>query len=194
MKTFIIILGFCILGVCAYADVADPVLAFKEMAHLPSGTVIYRWDADVNDDGRKEVFLNLATGYNHQAKRGNPKIVPGWIVYLQNPGKTGYQLSRGVEDSEVGPGVGPGVPEIDETRMFIGPITQLGKRGIVTVQIDYPKRGPAVAYIRAYTIEADHFKCVLLAQFDPTLEKNAIFDQYLSKSKRTMVTLKKITL
>ena len=175
-----------------YADVSDPVEAFKNSAHLASGTVLYRWEADVDGSGRNDVFLDLDEDFHRREKHFDN--IPGWCVYLQNANKSGYVPSRGTVIPSLGAGVGPAVPQINIDKMYIGPISQLGRSGIVTLQIDNPQRAPSVAYIRAYTVEGDHLKETTLAQYDPTKGSNPIYDQYLSKEQRTSVKLDKITL
>lgn len=192
MKKLIVVI-LMVSSLRAQSDTVDPVADLNQVAHLPSGAIVYRWETDVNKDGRMEVSLDLKTNYNRQAKHGNPRIIPAWYVYLQNESKTGYALSRGTEDTEVGLGVGDELPLIDPEEMYIGPISQLRQRGIVTIQRDFPINMPPVAYIRAYTIEGDHLKLFLLSKYDFTKGPNSIYDQYLSNSKRTKVLLQEIT-
>jgi len=188
-KTLLIAVSSLVASIL-HADVVDPVAALQSSAHLPSGTIVYLWEANVEGNGRNVIFIDLDEDFHRKIK--HYENMPSWYVYLQNATKTGYIRSRGVEVTDLGPGVAPTAPQINIDNMYIGPVSELGKAGIVTIQIDYSK--VSTAYIRAYTVEGDHLKETLLAQYDPTKASNAIYDQYLSKEHRTTVKLEKIIL
>lgn len=78
------------------------------------------------------------------------------------------------------------------TLCFVGQITELGKRGIVSMvrKTHRPLDGETIT-IYAYTIEGDHLKKHQLAQYEEG-ENNAVFDKYLAEDKRTHVQLQEI--
>jgi hypothetical protein len=184
------LLIFLLSAVQLKADVLDPVSDLKQVAHYPSGTVLYRWLADINGDGKKEVFLEAESDYKQDRHDGD---MPSWDLYLQNRKGGTFFLSNDIDIPESG-GLGPGLPKIDPDAMYIGRISELRRRGILTVGTDYPRRAPPVRYIYAYTIEGDHFKQVLLAQYDPTKGPNPIYQKYLTEAKRTKVPLEKVVI
>jgi hypothetical protein len=171
-----------------FADTTDPIADYKAKQGLEATDIIYKWSADIDGDGKSEVFLSLKEEYQDARKVGQ---MPPWLVYLAKHDGSGYALSTGEDDNNV-VSLGP-IAAIDPDKLFVGQITQLGKHGIVTMQRDHPRRGDDIAYIYAYTVEGDHLKRTKLGQY--TIEKTdpPLFKQYLADDKRTHVTLQEVT-
>jgi hypothetical protein len=176
--------------IIALADFSDPVREFKATWPFIPGDVLYRWDADMDGVGKKEVFLKLKSTYDLNKQKG---YYPGWVLYLPNASNTGYVTSRGTEYAELGKAVGVGGPNIDIEAMYCGNITQLGRHGIVTLECDNPYISPKRYLITAYTLEGDHLKRVQLSGFESGVV-NPIYEQYLSSSHRTKLKLQEVIL
>jgi hypothetical protein len=176
-------------------DTTNPVQSYAAF-HGLTGRVVYRWNVDLNNDGKNDALLDTKLTpaeikeENNETKGQYDPNVHGFEVYIAKSDGSGYVESTGVNDgTELGLGL---ALEANITRCFVGNITQLSQWGLVTIQNDYPRDGTSVAYIYAYTIDGDHLKRTQLAQYDPS-ESNAIYDQYLSDSHRTTVTLQEVS-
>ena len=198
MKTYLLsaLLMHHALSPCLAEDTANPVQSYATFHSLTAERIIYKWQVDVNNDAKGDVFLDTKltpaeiAEENADSKNQYDPDVRGFTVYIAKTDGTGYTMSTGIEEGgELGLGV---VPEINITRCFVGQITQLGKRGIVTMKIDNPREGDSVATIYSYTLEGNHLKYTQLAQYTPG-QPNAIFDQYLKDNIRTQVQLQEIT-
>jgi len=188
MKQLLIMgLGVLALVCSVFAEASDPVADYKNKQGLTATDIIYRWTADIDGDGKNEVFLTLKEEYQDEKNAGQ---MPSWFVYLAKHDGSGYSLSTGEEYNGV-TSLNP-VSAIDPDKVYIGQITQLGKRGLVTIQVDLPQKSAPVAYIYAYTIVSDHLKKTLLVKYNFD-DENAIYDQYLKDGKRTPVTLQEVT-
>lgn len=53
---------FCICAT-AEANVLDPVADYKDEKKLGSSDILYRWEGDINGDGKDEVFLELRESF-----------------------------------------------------------------------------------------------------------------------------------
>ena len=185
MKPKIIILTIILIA-AAKSEIENPVIDYKTERSLAPTDVLYKWSCDINGDGSQEVFLDLKESY---AENVEDNVVPSWQVYIgtQIEGVVKYIK---VTELEEGPpnGVSPVFPQIDPARMFSGQITQLGKRGIVTMQRDITKNGIVSTRIFAYTIENGKLKETTLVEYygeDP----NVVYDQYLADNVRTQIQL-----
>jgi hypothetical protein len=167
----------------------DPITEFRAFMHEGATKTLYYWKLNVNGNGKPVVFLTTQEDYKTDRHDG---AVPSWRVYLPTADGRGYVPGRGIdfgdyvsEFNDIG---------VDPEKVYAGRITQLGKRGIVTIQVDEGrKRDPSVAYIHAYTIEGDHFKHVILATYNPdSVKDNPIHKQYLSSKRRMKVQLREI--
>lgn len=171
----------------------NPVQDYAAFYNL-GGNVIYRWNIDLNNDGKLDALLETKltpeeiAQENRDTKNHYNANVHGFTVYFSKPDGSGYVKCAGVDD---GDGVAPTVPEIDISHCYVGQITQLSKRGIVSVRTDMPRTGIGMSYIYAYLIESDHLKRVTLAEYNPE-QRNSIFDQYLKNNVRTQVQLQEI--
>lgn len=112
---------------------------------------------------------------------------PGWHIYLSHAQGADYWKSTGTEYTPGELGIGD-VPTIDPEACFVGQITELGKRGIVTMRIGNPRDRESVGIIYAYTIEADHLKRTELARYTIVEGPHALFTKCLKDGKRTVVT------
>jgi hypothetical protein len=187
-KQNLIFLFVFTLVICAHADIADPIADYKNRHGLVGADIIYKWSIDIDGDGKNEVFLTLKEEWLDEVKLGE---MPSWVVYLAKSDGSGYILSSG-EDDDGHLSLGP-VSALSTKKLYVGQITQIGKRGIVTMQTYTPKGQSTIAKIFAYTVEGDHLKRKLLATYDPDAEQNDIYNQYLSDAKRTKVQLQEVT-
>ncbi|HEV7403061.1 MAG TPA: hypothetical protein VGO11_09055 [Chthoniobacteraceae bacterium] len=174
-----------LIGISGHADVINPLSDFKAKMDIAGSDFVYRWEVDIDGDGKKEVMLSSQLDYEQELKDGQ---LPGWLVYIAKSHGSGYVFAKELDEGGV---IGYAIPQIDPEMLYVGMIEQIGKRGIVTMQVDHPRKAPEVAYIYAYTINGDHLKKTLLAKFEPK-KGNPIYDQYLSESKRTKVKLQQV--
>lgn len=191
MKTTILIailIAAALVYSGAFADTADPVFDYKNTKGLTTSDILYRWAADVDGDGKTDIFLCLKESYEEDAR---DKQAPSWRIYFSVAGGNTYFKPAGIDDGDP-KGLGYSFPKIDPNSVFVGQITQLNKRGIVTIQTDTSRGGPAVARIYAYTRDGNNLKETTLVEYDPS-QSNAIYEQYLSNNRRTQVQLQEVT-
>lgn len=188
MKKTILTLSGIMFCVLARAGTSDPVADYKSSKSLTSSDILYKWTADINGDGQNDVLLDLKADYQEDKI---DRQVPSWRVYIAATGGGSYEQATGVDDGG-GDGVSPLLPQIDPEKVFVGAISQLGVSGIVTVQTDATVSGVRLSRIYAYTVDGSHLKRTLLAEYNAE-NGNAVYDQYLSDSHRTSVTLQQIT-
>lgn len=173
---------------CLSAQISNPVTHFESLS--PEIQPIIKWEADINGDGKLEVFLSLKKDYDDEI--AEERMPAGWFVYFADTGSNTYTQSVGIKEAgEDAIGVGV-LPMIDLKVCFVGLVTELGKHAVVTEWIDNPRAGESIARIYAYTIEGDRLKRTKLAEYDPT-QTNALFDKYLKDGKRTVITPVEVT-
>lgn len=198
MKTTIIFLvSILTASLCLAAETTNPIQDYATFNELIQGRIVYKWQIDLNNDGLTDVLLDtkltpeeIAQADADTKNQYDPDL-HGFSVYIAKADGSGYVTRTGIDEGDSD--ISYVLPQIDITRCFVGQITQLNKWGLVTIQTDYPRSGPGVSRIYAYTIEGDHLKQTLLAEYDPE-QSNAIYDQYLSDSHRTQVQLQEVTL
>ena len=191
MKRLIIAI-LALSGWVAQADVSDPIKGFKATNPFTPGEILYRWDADVNGDGKKLVFLKLKSTDDLNKTKG---YYPSWVVYIPAAEGNSYVLSRGTEYAELEksyPGGGGG-PDMDLDRLYVGPISQLGRSGLVTLECDNPYIMQKSYHVNAYVLEKDHLKRIQLSPYENGTN-NSIFDQYLTDNHRTKINAEKVVL
>lgn len=111
-----------------------------------------------------------------------------WTFYIAgNTSPVTYSKSVGTEIKPGELSVGD-LPQIDHERCFVGQISELGKRGIVTIRYNHPREGPPIGIIHAFTVEGDRLKRTELARFTDSPNTHAMFVKYLSDDKRTVMT------
>jgi hypothetical protein len=198
MKHLTILLVILIFGtdLGVAGETTNPVQSYSDF-HALTGRVIYKWSVDLNNDSKQEVLLDTKQTAEEIAQETQDTKEPynsnihSFEVYIAKADGSGYVESTGIND---GTALGVGaVPEVDITQCYVGQIDELHAYGLVTIHTGYPRKAPAVACIYAYTIESDHLKRRLLAQYDSTKSSNAIYDKYLKEGKRTHVTLQEVT-
>lgn len=154
----------------------------------PGVQPVIKWVADIDGDGKSEVFLSLKDEYDQDVASDQ---APGWFVYIADAASTNYSRSTGIKD-QGDDSVGAAVPMIDLKLCFVGMVDELGKHALITMQIDNPRVGDPIARIYAYTIEGDHLKRTKLAEYNP-MQPNAMYDKYLKDGKRTVITPVEVT-
>ena len=177
-------------GSSTICNAIDPVADYRRFipSDIKGDYVLYEWKGNIAGDGKLAVFL---TSKESVLEARHDGVVPSWSVYLPKLNGGGHMPLAGVDE---GTGVSPvNSVEIDSDVMYIGPIEQLGKNGIVTIQTDHPRQTHAVAYIYAYTLEGDHLKKSKLAEYNPDQGVNPIYEKYLSEANRTKIHLQEVT-
>lgn len=168
------------LAQSVFAQIINPVSYFRALGQ--DAPVVVKWEADINGDGQNEVFLSRKDEYAEEVASDQP---PSWFAFVASAGA--YTQPTGIQEAgEDSLGVGV-LPMIDLKACFVGQVSELSQRAIVTQQIDNPRAGESIARIYAYTIEGDHLKRTKLAEYNPT-QANALFDKYLKDGKRTVIT------
>lgn len=191
MKTVLLtlILGLGLMGVSA-ASVADAVLNFKTEHTIVAGDKILKIEIDVNGDGKNETLLSLKSDFEKEKENHEPT---GWSFYIrENTPAAAFTKSLGTETTPNELSVDD-IPQIDHELCFVGQITELDKRGIVTIRYNNPREGPSIGIIYAYTIEGDHLKKTELARFPVSNTPHALFTKYLADDKRTVITPVELT-
>jgi len=172
-----------IAGQSSCAQIVDPIAHFRNTSNEPSAKLV-KWTADINGDGKPEVFLANKEDYDASVAADVPV---GWFVFVASQNEGTYAESTGIQEAgEDSIGVG-GLPRVNLKACFVGQVSELGKSALLTEQIDNPRVGNPIARIYAYTIEGDHLKRTKLAEYDATKE-NPLFDKYLNDGKRTVIT------
>lgn len=166
----------------------DPVIDFKIGLAIPTGDKILKWEVDLDGDSKNEIFLSLKSDYQ-EAKDNHDAA--GWVLFQPVGVDAAYQECKGV--SEAPDVISSVLPQIDHELCFIGQITEIGQRGVVTIQYSNPREGPSIGIIYAYTVEGDHLKKKELARFPVSPTPHALFSKYLADDKRTIITPMELT-
>lgn len=188
MKThLVILLSVLALPPLAFASIINPINDFKIGLTILAGDKILKWEADINNDGKNEIFLSLKSDLDTALANND---TPAWVMYIADSAGNGYSKSQGIElkpDT-----IDSILPDIDTDTCYVGQITQLGKRGIVTMRIGNPRKTESVGKIYAYTLEGNHLKRTELTQYVIAQGPHALFTEYLTEDKRTHITLQEI--
>ena len=169
----------------AAASVPDAVLNFKTEHTIAAGDKILKIEIDANGDGKSEVLLSIKSDFEKEKENHQPA---GWSFYIaENTTPITFSKSLGTETKANELSVDD-IPIIDHERCFVGQITELGKRGIVTIRYNNPREGPSIGIIYAYTIEGDYLKKTELARFPVSDTPHALFTKYLADNMRTVIT------
>jgi len=181
MKTTL--LGMLLLAtpLGAYAQITDPVAAFRSGITNPSSVPLLKWEADLNGDGKNEVMINRKDNVDAVLDTDQPS---GWSVFIAQPND--FARSKGIEEKDEESFDVNSRLQIDLTACYVGMVAEIGKHGLVTQQIDNPRVGDAISRIYVYTIEGDHLVRTKLAQYSLPFP-NAVFDAYLKDGKRTEI-------
>ena len=184
-----------ILVICSFLEnacgtIPDPIQNFKAGLTIASGDKILKWEVDVDGDDHKEMLLCLKSDYDKE--KGDHEPQP-WDFYIaENSDTAAYTKSKGTEERPNELSMDD-IPQIDADACFVGQITELGKKGIVTMRHNNPREGPTINVIYAYTIEGDHLKRTELARYEDSTTPHALFTKYLADDKRTVITPIEIT-
>lgn len=174
---------------CVSAQIVDVVAFYRSSNQYPAPSILLKWQIDINGDGKSETFLSRKVDHDEDVAAGQP---PSWELFIANISSNTSTESTGTQnqgDDSFGVGA---IPQIDIKVCFIGQVTELGQRALLTQQFDNPRVGNPIARIYAYTIEGDHLKRMKLAEYDAT-QPNPLFDKYLKDGKRTVITPVEVT-
>ena len=197
--TVIFVLCCCLSALFAVSDaIVDPIRVYAVFHNLAPGRSVYKWEIDLNHDGQKEVLVATKLTpeeleEDERQSNWNPQTPNerDFTVYIHNPKGPGYfECKRADNETPV-----TAIMGVDIMHCFVGKITQIGKWGLVAVDIEPAgRRNLASATVYAYTVEGDHIRVTDLEKYDPDKEKSKIYEQYLSDSKRTKVELEELKL
>ena len=168
-----------------HCKAVDPISDIKAFFELKPQDTVLRFKVDVGD---VKNIMFVSTKQDLKEAR-HEQMLPAWLVYLPIGNSTDYARLKGLKQSD-GVADVSSVP-ISPDRMFVGLVAQLARVGIVTAQIDRPRRGAPAGYLYAYTVEGLYMKETLLGNFDPN-NLSGLYSQYLSEEKRTHVQLEEI--
>lgn len=170
----------------ASEHVADPVADLRSKPGQAGGA-LKKWTADIDGDGRPEIFLTRKDNHTADLERSQ---TPDWNVYLADSGAITYSGSTGIKlagTTAVDPQV---IPQIDPERCFVGTVSQISGRALVTLVRDVRYEDPWNV-IYAYAIQDGHLVETKLAEYKADTT-NPIYNEYLADDKRTSVTLEEV--
>ncbi len=127
MKTFHLALLMLTFVHCSNAQINNPVTHFMSLG--PGVQPVIKWVADIDGDGKSEVFLSLKDEYDQDVASDQ---APGWFVYIADAASTNYSRSTGIKD-QGDDSVGAAVPMIDLKLCFVGMVDELGKQPITSI-------------------------------------------------------------
>ena len=136
----------------AQTTTTNPLQHFKSAWDLGGVAKIYEIEADINNDGLKEIFLS--TG----------KIDPpdtdelAWALYVAKPGGQ-YVLAGEKTDTGVRQNAGPG---FKKDQYWIGLIPELNRYGLLYCSCG--RGGQATCQLMAIVIEGDAFNEIAIGQ------------------------------
>jgi hypothetical protein len=189
MKSLTLFVILFLSAHCVSAQIVDVVAFYRASNQYPAPSILLKWQTDVNDDGKSETFLCRKVDHDEDVAAGQ---LPSWEIFIASATANTSTESTGIQnqgDDSFGVGA---VPQIDIKACFIGQVTELGQRALLTQQIDNPRVGDPIARIYAYTIEGNHLKRTKLAEYNP-MQANALFDKYLKDGKRTVIIPVEVT-
>lgn len=201
MKHRLSIFLFAFVPLLAFAlEVANPVtylasrtdLSPEEHARLVQ-VGFKRIEVDISGDGKLDMLLchdDPATGNATEAQsRAQEGGLLPWDVFVKKADNTGYVANTGPVADAV---LGLGTPvSLNPEEVHIGQISEIGRFGIIALQIENPREGPSKSTIWAYTWEGDRLQSHKLAEYE-TGHQNALFDKYLAEGKRTVLQVQQV--
>ncbi|MCX8495653.1 MAG: hypothetical protein ORN51_05660 [Akkermansiaceae bacterium] len=189
MKASTLIVILFSSSLCFSAQIVDVVAFYRSSSQYPAPAVLLKWQADINGDGKSETLLTRKVDHDEDVAA---RQLPSWETFIASATADTFTESTGVQNQDDDSfGVGA-APQIDIKACFVGQVTELGQRALLTQQVDNPRVGDPIARIYAYKIEGDHLKRTKLAEYNP-MQPNALFDKYLKDGKRTIITLVEVT-
>ena len=191
MKTFYTFIFVLILTVKSHAeDVTDPQVHY--LSDYQAGDVVKKIRIDINGDGIQDwLFCTIDSNPDpiiKQAQQQEGGMLP-WELYVSNQTTNSYNTCAGI-DAGKGLGISVGL-QMDPDQVYVGQVSELGKRAIVTLVVKNSRVEAATETIYAYTWEGDHLLRHKLAEYHQD-ESNAIFDKYLLDDKRTHLTVQHV--
>ena len=156
-----------------------------------TGRTYFKWVIDINHDGIDDVLVSLKETPDEIRER---KAEEGalfnsnthtFAVYLGLAGNGAYTKDSGVN--------------VNTSECYVGNIQESGQYGIVTIE-EVEVSGPAgkglpipKKQVYCYTVKEGHAIRTNLTPLYDVNEENPVYEKYLSKSKRTQVTLQEVT-
>jgi hypothetical protein len=175
---------FCICAT-AEANVPDPVADYKQEKKLDPSDILYRWECDINGDGKNEVFLVLRESFKEDRE---DRQTPSWRVYIADSNGMGYVRSTG---TDIGQEITPALPQIDPDHVFVGYIEEIQKHGLVTITANASRTGEEMSHIVAYVVESDYLKRISLSESEAAT-RSTLYEKYLVGEKRTHLQLQEV--
>ncbi|MBX7157115.1 MAG: hypothetical protein K1X66_01830 [Verrucomicrobiae bacterium] len=147
MKKFYIFTLCMMINHLCQALVVDPIVDYLNQAennvwgradrHYYSSDVLYRYDVDLNKDGKKEVLISSTL--DRDGKQGN-------VFYLYKTINRGYEFVRPLERKE-GSSVFTTLLTLNPNGFYLGKIDEIGQYGIVKFGPGGAGEGTYQAYV-----------------------------------------------
>jgi hypothetical protein len=192
---FLVVFTFSLFNLLGNPSVSNPVADYSTSLEL-SGRTAYKWNLDINNDGKVDVLLDVKPNSSEIQMRGNEfdsNNMRWFTAYIS----TGTQF---IKSSYIQAGVGQvgEIVAVKTDECYVGSISEISACGIISIERTSEKSPESggdieVARIYAYTVDGETIKKTKLAEFDPD-ENNAVYSKYLSPSKRTQVNLQEVSL
>jgi len=177
----------CSLG-CA--QITDPLADFKRLLDISPGDKILKWECRLGGEGVTDMLFSLKSDFEKANQNDQP---PSWVFYIAESSIGNYIRSTGTEEKADSLSVDD-LPQINPEICYIGWISELGKRGVVTMRTNVPRSGETILIVYAYTVEGNHLKRSELGRYNPREASSALFDKYLADDKRTRVHIQELLL
>ena len=184
MKILLSVLSILSIPIIALAAILDPISDFKQGLVIAKGDKLLKWESELNGDGRNEIFVCLKSDHEKDKQNQDP---PAWALYIsQSMSATGFMKSTGIEH-KTGVLSVDDMPLIDLTVCFVGQISELGRRGVITMRINSPREGESTGIIYAYVVDGNKLRKSELARYEIAKGPHALFTKYLAEGKRTFI-------
>lgn len=172
-KIFLLFGALAMAKASVSAQISNPASDFVSSWDHDSSDVLYKLDADINNDGHSDVFLTLTRNRNESDAK-----VYNWQLYIGNA--NGYAQAgenrNGVVDTTT-----PASFRID--KYAVGYIPELQTNGLLTLCLSIPSRDDTKeqkAWLKAIVIEGGGFKELPVGQH-VNVSDSAAYNQLLQR-------------
>lgn len=136
---------------------ADPVAHFRSVYEMSIVKKIYRLEADLNNDGKKEILVGHIDEDPDTHQQTEESDVGWWVYVAKENGQytlAGKKMGEGIiSDASAG---------FSKNQYWIGMIPELNRYGIL--HLSCGRGGQAKCQLKAIMIEGDAFKEIAIGQ------------------------------